>query len=181
VCDDYVFVMGSEHAPSVRPWIDDAAGRLERVKVGLLGSDLLLINRSDYGPFRSRKVPFLFFSTGENPCYHTPRDVPETLDYPKLEGISRLICDVARHAAHADQAPRWTTAADNPFAEAVTIHNAMKCLYDHRETLQIGAAQVVLMSNTIRTLERIIARGSITPAERANVVSLARIILASVL
>ena len=36
-----------------------------------------MIDRSDYGPFRSRKVPFLFFSTGENPCYHTPEDVAE--------------------------------------------------------------------------------------------------------
>ena len=32
-----------------------------------------VLDRSDYGPFRARKVPYLFFSTGENPLYHTPR------------------------------------------------------------------------------------------------------------
>ena len=59
--------------------------------MGLLGSDVLVLNRSDYGPFRTRQVPYLFFSTGENPRYHSPDDRPETLDYPKLTAISRLI------------------------------------------------------------------------------------------
>ena len=51
---------------------------------------MLVIDRSDYGPFRSRKIPYLFFTTGENPLYHTPFDVAETIDYPKLEAISRI-------------------------------------------------------------------------------------------
>jgi hypothetical protein len=173
--------MGSEHAPAVRPWVEEAAGRRPALKVGVLGSDLLILNRSDYGPFRARKVPYLFFSTGENPCYHTPRDVPETIDYPKLEAIARLICDVTRRAASAEAAPVWSSVADNPLAEAVTIRDAMRCLYEHREQLRIGATQVVLMSNTLRTLDGIVARGAITPGERAGVVSVARIILASVL
>lgn len=181
VCDGYVFVMGSEHAPSLRPWIEEAASRRTSLKVGLLGSDLLLIDRSDYGPFRSRKVPYLFFSTGENPCYHTPEDVPETLDYPKLESISRLICDVARRAAGPDPAPRWTAPPNHPLAEAVTIRDAMRALYQNREQLEIGGAQALLMSNTLRTLDGIIARGAITPGERAGVVNIARFILASVL
>ncbi|MDR3639524.1 MAG: M20/M25/M40 family metallo-hydrolase [Isosphaeraceae bacterium] len=181
VCDRYVFVMGSEHVPAVRPWIEEAASRHPRLKAGLLGSDLLLLNRSDYGPFRARKVPYLFFSTGENPCYHTPQDVPETIDYPKLESISRVICDVARRATGDVAVPRWSSSPDNPLAEAVTIRDAMKSLYDNRETLQIGPTQVVLMSNTLRTLNAIIDRGAITASERAGVVSVARIILASVL
>lgn len=181
VCDGYVFVMGSEHAPALRPWIEQAATRRTHLKVGLLGSDLLLLDRSDYGPFRSRKVPYLFFSTGENPCYHTPQDVPETLDYPKLESISRLICDVTRRAAGPEPAPRWASPPDHPLAEAVTIRDAMRALYQNREHLEIGTVQVTLMSNTLRTLDRIIARGIITPGERTGVVNIARLILASVL
>ena len=53
VCDSHVFVMGSEHAPGLRPWIEEAA-RGRPLTVGLLGADLLVLNRSDYGPFRSR-------------------------------------------------------------------------------------------------------------------------------
>ena len=86
--------------PRTAPWIDQAA-RDQPLKVGLLGSDVLVLNRSDYGPFRTRHVPFLFFSTGENPRYHSPDDTPETLDYPKLTAISRVIHRVAATAADA--------------------------------------------------------------------------------
>ena len=57
------------------------------------------MNRSDYGPFRSRSIPFLFFTTGENPRYHTPDDTAETLDYPKLTAISQMIDQVVAKAA----------------------------------------------------------------------------------
>ncbi len=94
VCDDHVFVIGTEHAPGSAAL--DRAGRARAVAltVGLLGADLLVLNRSDYGPFRSRSIPFLFFTTGENPRYHTPQDTPETLDYPKLTAISQMIHQV---------------------------------------------------------------------------------------
>ena len=84
ICEKHVFVMGTEHAPALRPWIENASHG-PPADVGLLGSDILVLNRSDYGPFRSRSIPFLFFTTGENPRYHTPHDTPETLDYPKLD------------------------------------------------------------------------------------------------
>src|SRR4029079_4751126 len=54
VCHPYVFVMGSAHAPGLRPWIDEAA-RGRPVSVGLRGSDMLILDRSDYGPFRARR------------------------------------------------------------------------------------------------------------------------------
>ena len=81
VCEIHVFVMGTEHAPGLRPWIDEAA-RDRPLTVGLLGSDLLVLNRSDYGPFRSRQIPFLFFTTGENPRYHSPDDRPRPSTTP---------------------------------------------------------------------------------------------------
>src|SRR5262249_11175565 len=47
VCRGRVFAMGTEHAPELRPWVEQAAKKSD-VEVGLLGSDLLLIDRSDY-------------------------------------------------------------------------------------------------------------------------------------
>ncbi len=178
VCTPYVFVIGTEHAPDLRPWIDRAAlGR--PVTVGLLGSDLLLLDRSDYGPFRARKVPYLFFSTGENPLDHTPRDTPDSLDYPKLEAISRLILGVTTQAANSDHVPGWAATVENPPSEAATIRDVLRTLLDHRDTLKIGPAQVLLMSNTLRSLDAIVARGKMTPEERTGVVRVARIILLS--
>jgi hypothetical protein len=180
VCDRYVFVFGTEHAPGLRPWVAEAS-RGRDLTVGLLGSDITIVDRSDYGPFRARKVPYLFFSTGENPCYHSPRDVPETLDYPKLTAISRVILDVVRRAAGAEAVPKWSPVADNPLDEAVTIRNVLRRLLESRDRLAIGGPQAAMMTNALRNLDAIIARGSITPVERAGMVTMARIVMLSVL
>src|SRR5262249_17851088 len=100
VCGDHVFVMGTEHAPGLRHCIAEA-GRGGRLTVDLMGADILVLNRSDYGPFRSRSVPFLFFTTGENPRYHTPQDTADTLDHPKMTEIAQMIHQVVRTALDA--------------------------------------------------------------------------------
>ena len=179
VCQPYVFVMGTEHVPSLRAWLD-AAARGGSVQVGTLGSDLLLINRSDYGPFRSRRVPYLFFSTGENPVYHTPRDTPDTVNYPKLTAISRIIDRVVHQAAVADRLPPWSAGSEPSMAEALTIRDVLRTLLAHRADLDIGAANGLLMSNALKTLDAIAARGMFTPEERTGVVRVARIVLMTV-
>jgi Zn-dependent M28 family amino/carboxypeptidase len=176
ICETHVFVLGTEHVPGLRPWIDKAA-KDKPLTIGLLGSDLLVLNRSDYGPFRNRQVPYLFFSTGENPRYHSPDDRPETLNYPKLTAISRVIHEVTVTASNAPEVPRWCQAPDHPLAEAVTIHDVIQKLLENRETLKLGAAQLFVMNSTLGTLKQIIARGAITPAERDNVIQAARLVL----
>jgi hypothetical protein len=178
VCKSSVFVMGSEHAPGLRPWIEEAA-RGEPVAVGLLGSDVLLLDRSDYGPFRARNVPYLFFSTGENPLYHSPNDRAETLDYPKLTAISRVILGVVRKAAAAGTLPGWDPVPDNPIVEAATIRDVLKTLLENRAALKIAPVQGVLMTNTVRSLDAILDRGTITPGERTGMVNVARLVLFS--
>jgi hypothetical protein len=180
ICDDYVFVMGSEHAPEVRPWITRAA-RERPVTVGMLGTDLMLLDRIDYGPFRARQVPYLFFSTGENPTYHTPRDTPETLDYAKLEAVSRIILDVVRSASDASTAPKWAPTPEHGLAEVATVRDLLRLLLDRRDELKIGGTQLFLMSNAARKLDAILERGSITPGERAGMVNIARLVMVAVL
>jgi hypothetical protein len=174
--DCRVFVLGTEHAPVLRPWIDRAA-RGQPLQIGLLGSDVLVLNRSDYGPFRSRQVPYLFFSTGENRLYHSPDDRPETLDYPKLTAISRVICGVTATAASEAAVPRWSADPDNPLAEAVTLRDVLRMLLENQKALALSEAPLYLISTTLRNLEEIIRRGVITPAERTSSIQAARMIL----
>ena len=179
VCDRMVFVLGSEHEPEVRPWI--ARGSEGRpIEVGLLGSDMLVVDRSDYGPFRSRKIPYLFFTTGENPLYHSPRDIAETIDYPKLEAISRMIHSVVRQALEGDVEPHWAARPDYPVAEALAVRSVIRILLDHKDALKIGAYQQGLMGQTIRTIDEIAARGAMTPAERSKIARTAQVILFTV-
>ena len=180
VCDSHVFVMGSENAPGLRPWIEEAA-RGRSLSVGLMGADLLVLNRSDYGPFRSKGIPFLFFTTGENPRYHTAEDTPDTLDYPKLTAISRMIGQVVQKALDAPEVPRWQSAPDNPFAEAVAIRDVLGILLKNSEKLKIGRPQLFLINNTLALLDGIVARGKITADERSRVIQGCRIVLFTVL
>jgi hypothetical protein len=168
--------MGAEHAPGLRPWIERAA-RDRPLRVGEIGSDLLLLNRSDYGPFRNRRVPYLFFSTGESPCYHRPDDLPRTIDYPKLAAISGMILDVARQAADADAVPRWSDAPTHTLAEAVTLRDMIRKLLESGEAVKLGSAQKFVMNRTLGNLEEVIARGVMSPAERAGLIQAARLVL----
>jgi hypothetical protein len=176
VCDSHVFVIGSEHAPGLRPWIEDA-GRGRPLSVDLLGADLLVLNRSDYGPFRSRSIPFLFFTTGENPRYHTADDTPETLDYPKLTAISRMMQQIVRKATAAPEVPHWQSNPDNPFSEAVAIREVLGILLKNSERLKIGRPQLFVINNTLALLADIVERGKITPEERSRVIQACRIVL----
>jgi Peptidase family M28 len=180
VCGDHVFVMGTENAPGLRPWIQDA-GKGRPLFVDLLGADLLVLNRSDYGPFRTRSIPFLFFTTGENPRYHTTRDTPDTLDYPKLTAIAQMIHQVVKTALDAPILPPWQAEPDNPMAEAVAIREVLRILSKNSQTLKIGIAQTYVIKNTLALLDQIVERGTITPEERARVIQGARIVLFTVL
>ena len=176
----FVFAFGTEHAPGLRPAIERAADGRE-IRVGMLGTDLMIGPRSDYGPFQARKVPFLFFTTGENPRYHRPDDTPESLDYPKLEAISRTILGVVRRVVDADERPEWVESPDNPFGEAVVVRDLLRSLLEHRDDLEIPPAVAVLMRNALRNLDAVVARGTITPAERSAMVRIAQVVLVSVL
>jgi hypothetical protein len=179
VCGRTVFVLGSEHEPEVRPWIARGAEG-KPIEVGLLGSDMLVIDRSDYGPFRSRKIPYLFFTTGENPLYHSPQDVAQTIDYPKLEAISRMIHSVVRQAVDGEVEPTWGARPDYPLAEALAVRSVLLTLLDHKEGLKIGSYQVSLMGQTIRTIDEIAKRGTMTPAERVRIARTAQLIMFTV-
>jgi len=174
-----VFVMGTEHVPALRPWLFDAATD-RPIRLGIIGADLLVLNRSDYGPFRSRKVPFLFFSTGESPVYHQPDDTPDTIDYDSLTEISQVIHQVVVRAGSEPALPKWNDQTDNPIEEAVTIRDVLQLLGENREALKLNAAHGFLIANALRTLEGIVERGVITPVERAAMIQAARIVFVSV-
>ena len=45
--------------------------------------------RSDHVPYAERSVPSLFFSTNLHSDYHTPRDEPKNIDFPKLTRMTQ--------------------------------------------------------------------------------------------
>jgi hypothetical protein len=61
--------------------------------------------RSDHVPYAERNVPSLFFSTNLHPDYHTPRDEPKTINYPKLTRVTQWMYMTGWIVGNAAQRP----------------------------------------------------------------------------
>jgi hypothetical protein len=173
-----VFVMGSEHAPRVRESLD-AVGTPPGLEVARLGIDLIG-TRSDYGPFRDRNVPFLFFSTGEHPDYHTPNDVPSRVDYAKAAAVSGLVLKVCQHVGNADAAPVWTNAPETDLDEARTLNRIATLLLAADGEKELSGVQRLLVSRAEIQTRQILERGTMTADERTWLVRMAQLMLLSV-
>ena len=115
-----VFVLGSEHSPQVRQTLQEVTAP-DGLEVARMGIDIIG-TRSDYGPFRDRQIPFLFFSTGEHPDYHSPRDVPDRIDFVKAARVSELVLRVCKHVADSENTPEWTSDVRTDIAEAQALN-----------------------------------------------------------
>lgn len=61
--------------------------------------------RSDHVPYAERKVPSLFFSTNLHSDYHTPRDEPKNINYPKLTRMTQWMYMTGWIAGNAAKRP----------------------------------------------------------------------------
>ncbi len=70
---------------------------------------------TDATTFYLRRVPVLSAFTGSHEDYHTPRDVPERLNYESLAKVARLVAGIAGDLAADEDAPLYV-ATKNPAA-----------------------------------------------------------------
>jgi len=61
--------------------------------------------RSDHVPYAEHNVPALFFSTNLHPDYHTPRDKPKNINFPKLTRMTQWMYMTGWIAANAAKRP----------------------------------------------------------------------------
>ena len=179
-----VFVLGSEHAPHLKTVLN-RVGAPEGLEAARLGIDLIG-TRSDYGPFRDRDVPFLFFSTGEHGDYHRPTDTPDRLDFEKAARVASLIHAVVRTTANDDDAPVWEANPAPDLDEARAVRRITALLLERAASPEnptgrrFGTMQRVALAQTKSTTEGILERGVMTEDERAWLVRLSQMLLFSV-
>jgi len=70
--------------------------------------DPLYLGASDSAPFVHRKVPSVFFTSGEHEDFNTPRDTADRLDADKVARVARAAFDVALEVANADTRPAFS-------------------------------------------------------------------------
>jgi hypothetical protein len=161
-----VFLFGAEYGVGMEEMVA-RVGAPTGLEVGRLGVDFIG-TRSDYGPFRDQRIPFLFFSTGEHPDYHTPRDTADRIDYDKLARISSLMSTLIMHVADAPACPPWNTSPQPDLEEARTMERITEVMLaeeaaGHRKlssTVRFVASQTLSKTRYMRE------RGVLTAEER---------------
>jgi len=54
------------------------------------------LRASDHYPFHKAKIPWLYFGVPTHPQYHTPEDLPDTLDYVFLAAVTESAFEILR-------------------------------------------------------------------------------------
>lgn len=93
-----LMVFGAEKSDGCAALVDSLAEAVHGVHPLRLGINLIP-PLSDYYPFQSRQVPFLFLTGGRWRHYHQITDTPERLDYQKMAATARWLELLVRAAA----------------------------------------------------------------------------------
>ncbi|MBS0205416.1 MAG: M20/M25/M40 family metallo-hydrolase [Planctomycetes bacterium] len=173
-----VFVMGSERAPQLRAALDEV-GTPAGLEVCRLGVDIVG-TRSDYGPFRDREIPFLFFSTGEHPDYHTPRDTADKINYDKAALIASLMLKVTRQIADAEQPPVWSDPDNLRMEEPRVLHRITTLLLEADSQKPLTPTQRFFVTNVHNRSQKIMDANKMTADDRVWLVRMAQALMVSV-
>lgn len=173
-----VFVLGSEHAKELKTALD-LVGTPPKLEVCRLGTDLIG-TRSDYGPFRDRKIPYLFFSTGEHPDYHTPRDTPDKIDYDKAARIASLVLNLTRHIADVEQVPVWTEAAAGDLDEPRALYRITTLLLEAEKLRPLTNTQRFMVTNVRNRTRQILKTETMSADDRTWLIRMSQLLLLSV-
>ncbi len=178
VMDEYLFVLGAETSKELMNLVKTVPPD-KGLTIGRLGADIVG-TRSDYGPFRDREIPFLFFTTGQNPNYHSPLDLPDRIDYEKLQKISLWIADLTWKLAGDTPAPVWNGKSEPDFAEVITIHTLVQRVLKNPKLWPLNDQGRKVLMGVDEKLAAIRKNGLITAAERTWLLWTSRLMLATV-
>lgn len=175
-----VFVLGAEHSSLLRDTlaeVDIPAG----LEMAQLGTDMIG-TRSDYGPFRDQRIPFLFFSTGEHPDYHSPADTADRIDYPKATRIVQLAIRVVTSIGNSEQTLEWEDPVYQKLEEAQAVHRITELLTeaDNAGTIQLSSTQRFFISQVRSKTGYMVRKQRVSDEERKWVARAAMVLLLSV-
>ncbi len=155
-----VFLCGAEHGTGVRKTLSEILFA-ESVKPVLLSDDFVGL-RSDYGPFRDRKIPFLFASTGQSRDYHTMKDTADKIDFEQVAaictGLARLIVEIGNQ----EKAPEWVESPVIDPSEVKAILEICSQIDEHAAEWNLTAIQKFFVDQTRFRAERILSQKTMT-------------------
>jgi len=166
-----LFCTGTERSDTLFELVKGAP-KPEGLAIMFSGADMVG-RRSDFAPFMDRKVPFLFFSTGEHRNYHQPTDVPAKLDYDKLHREATVLLEITRRVANAPRAKFLNEPAAR-MEEVTSLRIVLEQLLAHPEKLNLTKGQIFLGTGLLSLLKGIEKNGTFSPQQRTSIVAMGR-------
>jgi hypothetical protein len=172
-----LFLMGSEWCP----WLDGYLAQApvaEGIAKARIGMDFQPpTGYSDYVPFQEKSIPFLFISTGACGHYHQPGDTPDLLDYARMEKHVGFVRDLTLAALAVEVRPAWDATGPQPRLDEIqVIRDLVGKAVPKLAEMGIEGPIRFAVTNFQTYLDKIIARGAVTAAERTNVRNTARVL-----
>lgn len=102
--DDWVYAFGSFDGTPARDALDDLVADHPdlTVKLGESAVEVEGEGDSDYDAFCRKGIPYLYFFTEDDECYHRPCDDTDRLDYQHLAAIGQLTAAALLALADSD-------------------------------------------------------------------------------
>jgi len=123
----------------------------------------------------------LFFSTGQHPDYHTPSDLPQRVDYRKLQRISWYIRDVTKRLANDDAAPAWNDKPLPPDLDEIrTVAALVNRVLKRHDLYPLTEKKRQLVQSVQKRLNAILEKGKVAAEDRTWLMWNARLLLLTV-
>lgn len=162
-----VFAFGTEWSRDLGDLLQDVR-RPDGVEIWNI-STLFVGPRSDFLWFALHGIPYVFFTTGTHADYHTPRDVPERLDYDSFERLTRMISTFATRIADDTSRPHMNCPQPNGLREAEVCQ---KIVREMRERPLPGMEdwQRAILEYVDRRTTRMVERRRVSLLDRAMMI-----------
>jgi len=165
--DGALFATGLERSDTM---FDAIAGVKEPAGLHLayVGVDAIG-GRSDYVPFIPKKVPFVFFSTGESKDYHQPTDTADRILYEKLTKEATLILGATR-AMDTMARPKWLDRPALRVEEVSSMERVIGQLLNNGKRLGFDTQTVVMGRVFQQWMKQVAKKGKLEKHERREMV-----------
>lgn len=164
-----LYVFGAENSPEIADVLVRQP-RIDRLDRRILGINLIeplgdLYARSDYGSFRARRIPFLFFTTGQPWTYHTPDDRIERINFDRMARAVGLVFGVTTGLADLEARPRYVRRAGLSMDDLKVVSETLERVIAHPADLNLTDADLALLKQAVEQIGEIQKSGTLSPAD----------------
>lgn len=164
-----LYVLGAENSPELRSVVERIP-KIPGFEPRRMGVNVIeplgeIYARSDYGSFRTKKVPFVFLSTGQPWHYHRPEDDVERLNLAKMAAGVTYVHALATGIAALESRPTYAKQAGLAIDDLAVISATIRRFLEGADDYDFKEEELAKFRSSADQLDAIIATGRVTPQD----------------